>query len=104
MSSINKYSQELKRRFLFGDCIYHYAGYSNYSAKLMPPEWTTRLILIFGFPIAMIFAWIYDRSPEVFIKTDYIAPDQHTITENGLPKDANGNSAIVYIDFFDYSK
>ena len=114
MSSINKYFQELKRRHVFKSIgFYLVAAFVIMQVTviiaptLMLPEWTTRLILILlilGFPIAVIFAWIYDRSPEGFIKTDHISPDQHTITEDGLPKDENGNSAIVYIDILDYSK
>ena len=78
------YIQELKRRKVFKS-----AGFYAFSAfiimqvatfivpALRLPEWTNTLILVLlllGFPIAMIFAWIYDRTPEGIVKTvkDYI--------------------------------
>ena len=37
------------------------------------PEWvmsTLVVVLLSGFPIAVIFAWIFDKTPQGFIKTD----------------------------------
>ena len=37
------------------------------------PEWvmsTLVVLLLSGFPIAVIFAWIFDKTPQGFIKTD----------------------------------
>ena len=37
------------------------------------PEWvmsTLVVVLLAGFPIAVIFAWIFDKTPQGFIKTD----------------------------------
>ena len=37
------------------------------------PEWvmsTLVVLLLAGFPIAVIFAWIFDKTPQGFIKTD----------------------------------
>ena len=111
---MNNYFQELKRRHVFKSAgFYLVAAFIIMQVTviitptLMLPEWTTRLILILlilGFPIAMIFAWIYDRSPEGLIKTDHIDSDKNIITEEGLPKDAKGNSAIVVINIVDYVK
>ena len=39
------------------------------------PEWimsTLVVILLAGFPIAVIFAWIFDKTPQGLIKTDSI--------------------------------
>jgi len=39
------------------------------------PEWvmsTLVVILLAGFPIAVIFAWIFDKTPQGFIKTDAV--------------------------------
>ncbi len=39
------------------------------------PEWvmsTLVVILLAGFPIAIIFAWIFDKTPQGFIKTDAV--------------------------------
>ena len=114
MPNINNYIQELNRRKVFKSAgLYAFSSFiiMQVATLIVPalhlPEWTNTLILVLlvlGFPIAMVFAWIYDRSPEGLIKTDHIEPDQHTITEDGLPKDANGNSAIVVIDIVDYTK
>ena len=37
------------------------------------PEWvmsTLVVVLLAGFPIAIIFAWIFDKTPQGFVKTD----------------------------------
>ena len=37
------------------------------------PEWvmsTLVVVLLAGFPIAVIFAWIFDKTPQGYIKTD----------------------------------
>ena len=111
---MNKYFKELKRRHVFKSAgLYLVAAFIIMQVSviiapaLLLPEFTTRLILILlilGFPIAMIFAWIYDRSPEGLIKTDPTDHEKHIINKDGLPKDENGHSAIVYIDILDYSK
>jgi len=111
---MNNYFQELKRRHVFKSAgFYLVAAFITIqitaiiAPTLMLPEWTTRLVLILlilGFPIAMIFAWIYDRNQEGLVKTDNFKPDQHTISEDDLPKDANGNSAIVVTNIVDYTK
>ena len=44
------------------------------------PEWvmsTLVVVLLAGFPIAVIFAWIFDKTPQGYIKTD--APDVENI-------------------------
>ena len=102
------YIQELKRRKVFKS-----AGFYAFSAfiimqvatfivpALRLPDWTNTLILVLlllGFPIAMIFAWIYDRTPEGIVKTDEMDGELTSITENGLPRDSKGNSAIVFLD------
>ena len=36
------------------------------------PQWTQQfivIIILLGFPIAVIFSWIFDKTPEGFIKT-----------------------------------
>ena len=37
------------------------------------PQWTQQfivIILLLGFPIAAIFSWIFDKTPDGFIKTE----------------------------------
>ena len=102
------YIQELKRRKVFKS-----AGFYAFSAfiimqvatfivpALRLPDWTNTLILVLmllGFPIALVFAWIYDRTPEGIVKTDEMEGELTSITENGLPRDSKGNSAIVFLD------
>ena len=39
------------------------------------PQWTQQfvvIIIILGFPIALIFSWVFDKTPEGFIKTDAV--------------------------------
>ena len=39
------------------------------------PQWTQQfvvIIILLGFPIALIFSWVFDKTPEGFIKTDTV--------------------------------
>ena len=39
------------------------------------PQWTQQfvvIIILLGFPIALIFSWVFDKTPEGFIKTDAV--------------------------------
>jgi len=79
--------EELKRRKVFRVA----ATYAVVSWILMQigevtfpalniPEWvmsTLVVVLLAGFPIAVIFAWIFDKTPQGYIKTD--APDTENI-------------------------
>ena len=114
MSKRKNYFQELKERKVFNTAgLYAVSSFiimqvaSIIQPALMLPEWTARLVLILlvlGFPIAMIFAWIYDRTPEGLIKTDLINSEDMSIAEDDLPKDENGKSAIVFVDIVDFTK
>jgi tetratricopeptide (TPR) repeat protein len=77
-----RFWQELKRRKT-GKVIVAYAATSFIllqladilTPALLLPEWTTRLItliLIIGFPIAVIFSWVFDLTPEGIKKTESI--------------------------------
>ena len=36
------------------------------------PQWTQQfvvIIILLGFPVAIVFSWIFDKTPEGFIKT-----------------------------------
>lgn len=114
MSKKRNYFKELKERKVFNTAgLYAVSSFiiMQVAALLQPtlmlPEWTSRLVLILltlGFPIAMIFAWIYDHTPEGLIKTDSALPKDDPILETTLPKDENGKSAIVYVDIVDHAK
>ena len=86
MPSKTNYFQELKRRKVFTSVgLYAVSSFvimqvtALIAPALMLPEWTQRLVfilLILGFPIVIIFAWIYDRTPRGFVKTDYVDNDK----------------------------
>ena len=80
MSSINNNIQELKRRKVLTSAgLYAFSSFiiMQVANIIVPalhlPDWSNSLILILlilGFPIAMIFAWLYHRTPTGFVKTD----------------------------------
>ena len=114
MANKTNYFQELKRRKVFTSVgLYAFTAFIIMQViniivpALELPVWTDRLVLvllILGFPIFVIFAWIYDRTPKGFVKTDSSECDIETGTNDGFPRDANGNSTIVYIDIVDFTK
>jgi tetratricopeptide (TPR) repeat protein len=87
-NKISQFWQELKRRRVV-HVITVYAGaafviielINNITEPLRLPEWTPTLviiILLIGFPLAVIFSWIYDITPEGVQKT----PPQEEVQEN----------------------
>jgi tetratricopeptide (TPR) repeat protein len=77
-----RFWQELRRRKT-GKVIVAYAATAFIllqladilTPALLLPEWTTRLItliLIIGFPVAIIFSWVFDITPEGIKKTGSI--------------------------------
>jgi tetratricopeptide (TPR) repeat protein len=81
-NSFEKFWKEIKRRKT-GKVIVAYAATAFIllqladilTPALLLPEWTTRLvtlILIIGFPIAVIFSWVFDITPEGLKKTESI--------------------------------
>ena len=49
------------------------------------PQWTQQfvvIIILLGFPIALIFSWVFDKTPEGFIKTDEVKNMEKKNTEN----------------------
>ena len=49
------------------------------------PQWTQQfvvIIILLGFPIAVIFSWVFDKTPEGFIKTDAVKNKEKKNTEN----------------------
>ena len=113
MANINNFINELKRRRVFKSAgLYAFSAFiimqvaSMLTPTLMLPEWTNRLVLILlllSFPIAMIFAWIYDRSPDGLVKTKPIDFEEDNVDKDGIPKNKNGDSVIVFIDIVNYT-
>ena len=114
MPKTTNYFKELKRRKVFTSAaLYAFSAFIIMQVEaliepaMMLPEWTARLVLILlilGFPIAMILAWIYDRTPEGVMKTDSTDYTNSIVSDKNIPKDANGNSAIVVVNIVDYVK
>ena len=49
------------------------------------PQWTQQfvvIVILLGFPIALIFSWVFDKTPEGFIKTDAVKNKEKKNTEN----------------------
>ena len=114
MSKNNNYIQELKRRKVFTSAgLYAFSSFiiMQVANIIVPalhlPDWTNSLVLtllILGFPIAMIFAWLYDRTSEGFIKTDDESLGEGFADKGAFPQDKNGQSTIVYIDIDGFNR
>jgi tetratricopeptide (TPR) repeat protein len=85
-----KFWQELKRRKT-GKVIVAYAATAFIllqladilTPALLLPAWTTRLVtlfLIIGFPVAVIFSWVFDITPEGIKKTESIEESKDSMT------------------------
>jgi TolB-like protein/tetratricopeptide (TPR) repeat protein len=54
------------------------------------PNWATRLVVIvplLGFPVALIFAWIFELTPEGIKRTDEVEPHKSTLRSTGRKLD-----------------
>ena len=105
----NKFSQfwqELKRRNVVR-VITVYAGaafviielINNITEPLRLPEWTPTLVIVLlaiGFPVAIIFSWIYDIHPEEgVVKTEPV----EKVKAKDVPKSSNSWKIASYISF-----
>ena len=48
--------------------------------RLGLPDWTVNLVLalvLLGFPLAIVFAWIFDFSPQGVVRTQPLSPEAH---------------------------
>ena len=77
--------EELKKRKVFNSAaIYLATAFVILQAaqiiipSLLIPQWTLRLLVvmpILGFPVVLVFSWIYDVGNEGFVKTDSTKPE-----------------------------
>ena len=114
MSSINNNIQELKRRKVLTSAgLYAFSSFiiMQVANIIVPalhlPDWSNSLILILlilGFPIAMIFAWLYDRTSAGFIKTENEPLDEGFTDKGAFPQNKDGQSTIVYIDIDGFNR
>jgi TolB-like protein len=105
-NKLSRFWQELKRRNVIR-MITVYAGVAfviielinNITEPLRLPEWSPTLVIVLlaiGFPIVIIFSWIYDIHPEGgMVKTE--PSDQ--LKEKEVPKSSNGWRIASYISF-----
>jgi len=105
-NKLSQFWQELKRRNVVR-VITVYAGaafviielINNITEPLKLPEWTPTLVIVLlaiGFPIAIIFSWIYDVKPEGgMVKTE----PAHKVKAEDIPKSSNGWRVASIISF-----
>ena len=103
---LSQFWQELKRRNVVR-VVTVYAGaafviielINNITEPLNLPEWTPTLVIVLlatGFPIVIIFSWIYDIHPEGgMVKTE----PADRVSEEDIPKSSNGWMIASYISF-----
>ncbi len=103
---LSQFWQELKRRNVVR-IITVYAGaafviielINNITEPLRLPEWTPTLVIVLlaiGFPIVIIFSWIYDVHPDGgLVKTE----PAHKVKPEGTPTASNGWRIASYISF-----
>jgi len=105
-NKLSQFWQELKRRRVI-QVITVYAGaafviielVNNVTEPLRLPEWTPTLVIILllvGFPIAVILSWIYDIHPEGgMVKTQ----PADKVKADDIPKSTNSWKVASYISF-----
>jgi len=106
-NKLSQFWQELKRRkVIHVIAIYASASFvvielvNNVYETLRLPEWTPAfalIILAMGFPIAIIFAWIFEKSSDGFVRTKSTGSIEMS-NEQGIVYDASvapDNSIIV---------
>jgi len=102
----NRFFQELKRRNVYRVAtVYAITGWiivevtDTVFPHLGLPEWlVTALVVVIlaGFPLALILSWIYDIGPEGFIKTDKEESSQNSPSTSGK-KPFTSNLLIVIL-------
>ena len=105
-NKLSQFWQELKRRNVVR-VITVYAGaafviielINNITEPLKLPEWTPALVIVLlgiGFPVVIIFSWIYDIHPEGgMVKTE----PAEKIKAEEIPKSSSGWKIASYISF-----
>ena len=105
-NKLSKFWQELKRRNVVRvTTVYAGAAFviieliNNITEPLKLPEWTPTLVIVLlaiGFPVVIIFSWIYDIHPEEgIVKTETAHKEKH----DDIVKSTNGWKIASYISF-----
>ena len=90
---VTSFVQELKRRNVFRVAIIYFVvswllmqvGDVMFPALLLP-DWTSRMLiafLILGMPIALLFAWAYEVTPDGIKRTVDVTPDESITSTTG---------------------
>jgi len=82
-----RFLAELKRRKVYRVAlVYAAVGWAVLEAsgmvlpRLALPDWTVNVVLavvLLGFPLALVFAWIFDVSPQGIVRTQPLSPEGH---------------------------
>ena len=82
-----RFLAELKRRKVYRVAVVYAAvGWALLEAsgivlpRLALPDWTVNVVLavvLLGFPLALVFAWIFDVSAQGIARTEPLAPENH---------------------------
>jgi TolB-like protein len=82
-----RFLAELKRRKVYRVAVVYAAvGWALLEAsgmvlpRLALPDWTVNVVLavvLLGFPLALVFAWIFDLSPQGLVRTEPLSPEEH---------------------------
>jgi TolB-like protein len=82
-----RFLAELKRRKVYRVAlVYAGVGWALLEAadvvlpRLALPDWTVNVVLavvLLGFPLALVFAWIFDFSPQGVVRTEPLSPEDH---------------------------
>ena len=104
-NKLSQFWQELKRRRVIHVIIvYATAAYviielvTNVAEPLSLPDWTPTLVIVLlaiGFPLAIIFSWIFDVTPEGVKKTK----PAHKVKSEDKPVTSNSWKIASYISF-----
>jgi adenylate cyclase len=113
-NKLSRFWQELRRRHVIKVFIW-YAGVamvliglaSDVAGPFNLPDGTLRLVIILiiiGFPLAMILSWFFDLSPEGLQRTRSVENEQAGITEPDLSlDDPSYEGSIAVLPFHDMS-
>jgi hypothetical protein len=83
-----RFLSELKRRKVYRVAlVYAVVGWAllEASGMVLPrldlPDWTVNVVLavvLLGFPLALVFAWVFDFSSQGIVRTEPLSPaDRH---------------------------
>jgi hypothetical protein len=95
-----RFLAELKRRKVYRVAVVYAAvGWALLEAsgmvlpRLALPDWTVNVVLavvLLGFPLALVFAWIFDISPQGIVRTEPLSAEDH-------PKHLNVTAIVEFV-------